>query len=135
MTIVAATTASAGVSQRAGNRGGSARQLVSATTVCRRPANQRSARLTAVILRRAASRQPVSAAISIGTTSMGSQPGPCRASSIAMTVQQTPIMAVRRKYARRWSLMTVAPVRSGGILTPNWTVGLVTAGATQSSAP
>ena len=52
-----------------------------------------------------------------------------------MTVQQTPIVAVRRKYARRWSLMTVAPVRSGGILTPNWTVGLVTAGATQSSAP
>ena len=52
-----------------------------------------------------------------------------------MTVQQTPIMAVRRKYARRWSPMTVAPVRSGGILTPNWTVGLVTAGATQSSAP
>ena len=77
----------------------------------------------------------MSAATSIGTTSMGSQPGPRRASTIAMTVQQTPIMAVRRKYARRWSPMTDAPVRSGGILTPNWTVGFVTAGATQSSAP
>jgi hypothetical protein len=90
-------TVSAGISQRTGNRGGSARQLVSATTVGRRPANQRSPRLTAVIFRRATSRQPISAATSIGTMSMGDHRDPCTASRTAMTVQQTPMTAVRQK--------------------------------------
>ena len=57
-------TASAGTSQRTGKRGGSVRQLVSATTVCRSPANQPSAFLTAAILRRATQKQPKPAASS-----------------------------------------------------------------------
>jgi len=96
MTTVAAAMASAGISQRTGNRGGSARQPVSATTVCRRPANQRSARLTSAIFRRATSKQQMSAATSTGTMSMGDHRDPCTASSTATTVQQTPMTAVRQ---------------------------------------
>jgi hypothetical protein len=57
-------TARAGISQRTGKRGGSVRQLVSVTIVCRSPANQLSAFLTAAILRRATQKQPKSAASS-----------------------------------------------------------------------
>ena len=57
-------TARAGISQRTGKRGGSVRQLVSVTTVCRRPANQSSASLAAAIFRRATQKQPRFAATS-----------------------------------------------------------------------
>ena len=51
--MVTAITIRAGISQRTGKRGGSVRQLVSVATICRCPAYQSSAVLTAVIFCRA----------------------------------------------------------------------------------
>jgi lipooligosaccharide transport system ATP-binding protein len=73
-------TARAGTSQRTGKRGGSLRQLVSVTIVCRSPANQSSAFLTAAIFRRATQKQPRPAASS-GTRMIPGSAGSPRASS------------------------------------------------------
>ena len=72
------------------------RQLVSATTVCRRPANQRSAFLTATISLRASKKQPSSAATSTSSTIFGSHHDPWPASATAAAVQQVTITPARR---------------------------------------
>ncbi len=96
MMTVAAVTARAGSSQRTGKRGGSVRQLVSATTICRRPANQPSLFLAAVIFFRAIQKQLRSPATSSSRMILASHHDPYPWSITAVMVQQTPTAAVRQ---------------------------------------
>jgi 23S rRNA A1618 N6-methylase RlmF len=93
MTMVAAITAMAGMSQRTGNRRGWVRQLVSATTVCRSLANQFSSVLAAMIFRRASRKQTTFAATSSSRISLGSHDDPAPARMNARAVQQAAIAA------------------------------------------
>ena len=94
--MVAAMTARAGTSQRSGKRGGSVRQLVSVTTVCRRPANHSSLFLTAAIFRCAIRKQQKPAAISGTRMILVSHHDPWPAIATATAVQQRPMAAVRQ---------------------------------------
>jgi hypothetical protein len=96
MMMVAAITLMAGKSQRTGNGCGWVRQLVSATTVCRTPANQPSAVLAAMIFLRASQMQPASAAISSSRIILGSHRDPAPQKMIAAAAQQTATAADRQ---------------------------------------
>ena len=89
MTMVAAITPIAGMSQRTGNGCGWVRQLVSATTVCRSPAHQPSAVLAAMIFLRASQMQPTSAATSSRRIILGSHRDPDPQKMIAAAAEQT----------------------------------------------
>ncbi len=89
LTVVAAITLTAGMSQWTGNGCGWVRQLVSATTVCRSPANQPSAVLTAMIFLRASQTQLASAATSSSRIILGSHHDPDPQKMIAVAAQQT----------------------------------------------
>src|SRR3984885_2537561 len=96
MMTLATSKATAGISQTTGNRSGSVRQLVSAATVCRRPVNQPSAFLTALIRARATQKQPRAAARCTGSTIAVSLADPEVASTRAAPAQHAATAAVRQ---------------------------------------